>query len=336
MGGDHAPTHEVAGAVRASQSLIAEGVEHTVVLVGDPRRIERELAINRLIPDVIVIEPARDIVAMDDDPAAVVRTKPDSSLVRGMEMLRSNQVDAFVSAGNTGAVLSAATLLLGRISGVSRPTIGAFFPTISDKPCLVLDVGANADVKPQFLYQFAVMGSLYAERIGGIERPRVGLLNIGEEESKGTETVRHAYALLQASTLNFVGNVEGRDILRGAADVVVCDGFTGNVVLKFAESILPMLKAVLERFSRRNAVARVAVGTLAPLLRRALADFDYQKYGGVPLLGVRGTVIIGHGKSSPLAISNMILRAWEMHRIRLGEQIERALLQQPAPSSNTA
>ena len=335
MGGDHAPAREVAGAVHASQWLRAEGIEHSVVLVGDPACIERELVRNRPVPDTIAIEPARDVVAMDDDPAAVIRTKPDSSLVRGLELLRTNLVDAFVSAGNTGAVLSAATLLLGRIAGVSRPTIGAFFPTSGNKPCLVLDVGANAEVKPQFLYQFAVMGSLYAELIGGIEKPRVGLLNIGEEETKGTETVRQAYALLQASTLNFIGNVEGRDIFRGAADVVVCDGFTGNVVLKFAESILPMLKAVLERFSRRNAVTRLAVGLLAPVLRRALADFDYQKYGGVPLLGVRGTVIIGHGKSSPLAIANMILRAWEMHRLRLGEQIERALLQ-PAPSQNSA
>lgn len=335
MGGDHAPANEIAGALHATQLLARDGIEHLVVLVGEPGKIQRELSRFGSTPSMIAIEAAPDVVAMDDDPASVVRTKPDSSLVRGLELVQLNRADAFVSAGNTGAVLSAATLMLGRIPGVIRPTIGAFFPTSNGTPCLVLDVGANAEVKPQYLYQFALMGSLYTEYIGGIEHPRVGLLNIGEEATKGTDTVRQAYELLRNSTINFIGNVEGRDIFRGVANVVVCDGFTGNVVLKFAESIMPMLKAVLERYSRRNLVTRIAVGLLAPILRRALRDFDYQTYGGVPLLGVRGIVIIGHGKSSPLAISNMIRRAWEMYRLRLGDQIEHALMQQ-APMQKPA
>ncbi|MCX7930169.1 MAG: phosphate acyltransferase PlsX, partial [Chlorobi bacterium] len=326
MGGDNAPQNELGGAIQASASLSARGVEHTLLLVGNRVRIELELQrLGKNLPQTVEIVDSPDAVTMHDDPATVVRTKSQSSLVQGLELLRNNRADAFISAGNTGAVLSAATLLLGRIRGVARPTIGAFFPTLTGKPCLVLDVGANAEVKSQFLYEFAIMGSLYAQLVGGVERPRVGLLNIGEEPSKGTETVRQAYELLVRDGVNFIGNVEGRDIFGGKADVIVCDGFTGNVVLKFAESIMPMLKAVLRRFSERSFLAKLAVAVIAPMLRRMLADFDYQKYGGVPLLGVRGVVIIGHGKSTPLAITNMILRAWEMHRIRLNDRIEQAL-----------
>lgn len=326
MGGDFAPAREVEGALRASQQLAARGVEHVVHLVGMREVLRQHL--QRHAPGAqlpLVIEDAPDVVSMEDDPATVVRTKPQSSLVRGLELVRSGTVDAFVSAGNTGAVLAAATLLLGRISGVSRPTIGAFFPTMKGRPCLVVDVGANSEVKPQFLYEFAVMGSIYAELAAGIRQPRVGLLNIGEEGTKGTDTVRAAYALLRESGLNFVGNVEGRDIFAGVADVVVCDGFTGNVLLKFGESIVPMLKAVLERFARRGWFSKLAVAAMVPLLRRALADFDYQQYGGVPLLGVRGIVIIGHGKSTALAIANMIVRAWEMYQLGLNQRIEASL-----------
>ncbi|GIV54290.1 MAG: phosphate acyltransferase [Candidatus Kapaibacterium sp.] len=337
MGGDFAPSNEVAGAIEASRTFRLHGVEHTITLVGDAATLEPLVAAAKDVSSFLEVEHAEDIVLMEDDPATVVRAKPQSSLVRGLERVRSGRADAFISAGNTGAVLSSATLLLGRIHGVSRPTIGAFFPTVSGRPCLVLDVGANAEVKPQFLYEFGVMGSIYAELAGGIPKPRIGLLNIGEEETKGTETVRHAHELYRKSSLNFIGNVEGRDIFRGIADVIVCDGFVGNVVLKFAESIMPMLKAVLRAYSQKSLLKKVMVGLLAPFLRRALADFDYQKYGGVPLLGVRGIVIIGHGKSSPLAIKNMIIRAWEMHRLRINERIEQALTTpQSALSPTTA
>ncbi len=334
MGGDFAPINEVAGAIEASAVLQRMGVEHSITLVGDAARLNPLL--EKATTPSLCVEHAAEVVQMHDDPATVLRTKPQSSLVQGLELVRSARADAFISAGNTGAVLSAATLLLGRIRGVSRPTIGAFFPTETGRPCLVLDVGANAEVKPQFLYEFAVMGSVFASMVENLERPRVGLLNIGEEETKGTETVRQAYELLRSSSLNFIGNVEGRDIFRGLAEVVVCDGFTGNVVLKFAESIMPMLKSVLRAYSQRNVFSRAIIGLVAPVLRRVLKRFDYQTYGGVPLLGVRGIVIIGHGKSTPLAIKNMILRAWEMHRLRLNEQIERALaMPNTAPSHST-
>lgn len=336
MGGDFAPSNEVAGAINASIELQQQGVEHKVTLVGDAQLLTPLLSNAGDAARTLAVEHAEQVVSMDDDPAVVLRTKPRSSLVRGLEKIQSGSAAAFISAGNTGAVLSAATLLLGRIAGVSRPTIGAFFPTVTGRPCLVLDVGANAEVKPQYLFQFGVMGSIYAELAGGIRQPRIGLLNIGEEETKGTEVVRQAYELFRQSTLNFVGNVEGRDIFRGTADVVVCDGFTGNVVLKFAESIMPMLKSILREYSRRSIISRLTVGLVAPLLRRALADFDYQKYGGVPLLGVRGIVIIGHGKSTPLAIKNMIIRAWEMYRLRLNERIEQALASSQSAPSPTA
>jgi glycerol-3-phosphate acyltransferase PlsX len=336
MGGDFAPSNEVAGAINASIELQQQGVEHKVTLVGDAQLLTPLLSNAGDAARTLAVEHAEQVVSMDDDPAVVLRTKPRSSLVRGLEKIQSGSAAAFISVGNTGAVLSAATLLLGRIAGVSRPTIGAFFPTVTGRPCLVLDVGANAEVKPQYLFQFGVMGSIYAELAGGIRQPRIGLLNIGEEETKGTEVVRQAYELFRQSSLNFVGNVEGRDIFRGTADVVVCDGFTGNVVLKFAESIMPMLKSILREYSRRSIIRRMTVGLVAPLLRRALADFDYQKYGGVPLLGVRGIVIIGHGKSTPLAIKNMIIRAWEMYRLRLNERIEQALASSQSAPSPTA
>lgn len=329
MGGDDAPTAEVAGAVAAARYFAEQQLPYTLSLVGNPEQIEYELKRWHHTDTNLTVVPAAQVVSMHDDPATVLRSKPESSLVRGIELVRNGAADAFISAGNTGAVLSAATLLLGRIRGVSRPTIGAFFPTASGTPCLILDVGANAEVRPHFLYEFAVMGALYAELVGGIAQPRVGLLNIGEEETKGTEVVRQAYALLRHAPLNFIGNVEGRDIFMGKADVVVCDGFTGNVVLKFAESIMPMLKAVLKRYSQRGMLSAIAAGLIAPVLRRILANFDYQRYGGVPLLGVRGIVIIGHGKSTPLAIENMIRRAWEMYRIRLNERIEQALVESP-------
>lgn len=330
MGSDDAPSAEVEGAKIASAILREMEVPCTIMLVGNNDQIERIIHPKRsyIRPSrlaQIQIIPAEDAVTMDDEPAVVVRAKPRSSMVIGLELVQQGKADAFISAGNTGAILSAATLILGRIRGVSRPTIGAFFPTSEGKECLLLDVGANVEVKPQYLYEFAVMGSVYAELIQKISRPRVGLLNIGEEETKGTEQVRAAHLLLKNSSLNFVGNVEGHDIFTGRADVIVCDGFTGNVVLKFAESIAPLLKSVLRRRAQLGFWEKLRLKVTANTLRKVLADFDYQKYGGVPLLGVNGVVIIGHGKSSSQAISNMILRAWEMHHLSINKRIEERL-----------
>jgi glycerol-3-phosphate acyltransferase PlsX len=224
--------------------------------------------------------------------------------------------------------MSTATVLLGRIKGVSRPTIGSFFPTQKETPTFVLDVGANIDSKPRFLYEFAVMGSIQVTHMLGLEYPKIALLNIGEEKSKGNDIIQETYELLSKSNLNFIGNVEGRDILQGTADVVVCDGFTGNILLKFAESFVGFFKSKVITFSQKNIFNLITAGLMKPFLKKIFKQFDYQEYGGVPLLGVGGVVIIGHGKSSAKAIQNMIVRAKEMIINDVNKKIELALTQE--------
>ncbi|HYF04430.1 MAG TPA: phosphate acyltransferase PlsX [Patescibacteria group bacterium] len=325
MGGDFAPHNEVKGAVAASR-LFKGSTPVEIVFIG------REAEIRASLKDVDTsgmrysIAHADDVVTMDDEPSSVIKKKRQSSLYIGVDLHKKGEVEGFVSAGNTGAVMSTATLLLGRIKGVSRPTIGAFFPTEKTGiPTLVLDVGANVDSKPRHLYEFGVMGSIYSSHIIGNENPRVGLLNVGEEEVKGTEVVQQAHELLKNSGLNFIGNVEGRDIFKGSADVVVCDGFIGNIVLKFGESMLGFLKSKIKSYSERGIAQKLSVGAIAPTLKKVLKDIDYQEYGGVPLLGVNGVVIIGHGSSSPMAIQNMLLRAVEVVEKNVNNHIEAAL-----------
>lgn len=323
MGGDNAPRTEIEGAVSALRRL---GSEIEIVFIGREDSIKSALAAIDTSGLSYSIVHADETVGMEEDPTSVFRKKKNSSLYRGLEMHAAGEVDAFVSAGNTGAVMSVATLLLGRIKGVSRPTIGSFMPNEHGTATLLLDVGANAEVRPKFLYEFAVMGSIYSRQIRGVEQPRVGLLNIGEEPSKGTEVVLQAYSELQNSkAIHFIGNVEGRDIFKGTADVVVCDGFTGNIVLKFAESMLGLLKSRLKSYASRGLLSKLAIALVVPTLKKVLKDLDYQEYGGVPLLGVRGVVIIGHGSSTPLAIQNMILVANEMVNKNVNQRIEEAL-----------
>ncbi|HVO75625.1 MAG TPA: phosphate acyltransferase PlsX, partial [Ignavibacteriaceae bacterium] len=232
--------------------------------------------------------------------------------------------DAFVSAGNTGAVMSASTLIIGRLSDVGRPTIGAEFPNINGK-CYVYDVGAGKDAKPQHLLEYALMGSIYASEIGNIKNPSVGILSMGEEEGKGNDLSEAASKLLKKSNLNFVGNVEGRDILMGKINVIICDGFLGNIVLKFGESVVNYLKFKLKEYSQRSFWKKLKVGIAKNSLKEILHDFDYQEYGGVPLLGVNGISIIGHGSSTPKAIKNMVLKAEEMHAKNLVSKIEKSI-----------
>lgn len=324
MGGDFAPLNEVYGAILAANKK-DRFLDFEIVFVGDEKKITE--AIKNYNPKDFnySIVHAEEVVTMSDDPTSVLKKKKNSSLYKGIKLLADNYVDAFVSAGNTGAVLSTATILLGRIQGVSRPTLGSFFPTASKFPTLLLDVGANIDVKPKYLYEFAVMGSIYYKSIFGIENPKVGLLNIGEEETKGSEILLSTYKILKESSLNFIGNVEGRDVLLGTADVVVCDGLIGNIVLKFAESVLGLFKTKVSNYARKSIINALKVLFLKPALRNMLKDMDYQQYGGVPLLGVNGVVIIGHGKSSPIAIQNMIYTALENARKEINRKIERAL-----------
>ena len=332
MGGDFAPQNEILGAVAAA-NVLSGTTPLEIVFVG--REHELRAALSKVDAGGLQysIVNADEIVTMDDDPSTVVKRKRNSSLYRGVEIHANSGADAFVSAGNTGAVMSTSTLILGRIKGVSRPTIGSFLPTINKgRPTLVLDVGANIEPKPRHLYEFAVMGSKYMTRIFGIENPSVGLLNIGEERSKGTESVLQTYELLEASSLNFLGNIEGRDILMGKADVVICDGFTGNVILKFAESVMAMLKAKFRDYAGRGLLQKLAIGLTSIPLKQVFKELDYQEYGGVPLLGVNGVVIIGHGKSSPKALQNMIIRAVEVVRKDVNRTIELALNAESIPS----
>lgn len=323
MGGEYAPEHEVHAALAAVKS--DPSIE--IILVGKTDIITSYLP-DRKPPTNITIVHASDVVSMSDEPSSIVKSRKDSSLYLGVDLMRDGKADAFVSAGNTGGVMATATMLCGRLRGVSRPTIGSFFPTERGEPTLVVDVGANVDSKAKFLRDYAVMGSVYSQMILGRPNPTVGLLNVGEESSKGTEVVREAYELLSKAPINFVGNVEGRDILKGTVDVVVCDGFEGNIVLKFAESVIGFLKSRFKTYADKSVVNKLVIGLFRPVLRKVLSGMDYQEYGGVPLLGINGVAIIGHGSSSAMAIENMIHRAAEIVRLDVNGTIQTALTEE--------
>jgi phosphate acyltransferase len=321
MGGDFAPRNVLEGAITA---LRETGNRFQVVFVGPESVIRTEMkhvqdeSLNYQIID------ASQVIDMHDAATAGLRQKKDSSISVGLMLNKQGQADSFVSAGHSGAVMSMATLILGRIEGINRPTIGTFFPT-ERGACLVVDAGANVDCKPQYLYEFGLMGSIYTNKMFKIQNPSVGLLNIGEEESKGNDAVKGAYKLLTQSKLNFIGNIEGRDILSGKADVVVCDGFTGNIILKFGESVPAFFKNRIKDVMTKKPYMKLIGLFIRNTLRSAMKSMDYEEYGGVPVLGVNGTVIIGHGKSTPKAIKNMILRAEEMVRTNINKHIQEAL-----------
>lgn len=296
MGTDDAPRAEVAGALEAL-SHFEEDVE--VVLVGDQAVIEAEIAKHGPRPSRIVVHHAPDRVTAEDAPASVLRRKPDSSIVVGLRLHQSGAGDAFVSAGSTGAVMAASLFILKPLPGVARPAIGTILPT-SDRPCLLVDAGANVDCKPHHLVQFARLGQSYAKDMMGCADPRIGLLNIGEEPGKGDELTLETHRLLAAQEgLNFVGNIEGRDIIRSACDVVVCDGFVGNVLLKFYESVAAFIVGLLKKELR-------GLGARGQELEHVFKVLDYAEYGGAPLLGVGGVSIICHGGSPPKAIRNAL------------------------------
>jgi len=309
MGGDHAPAEIVAGALRAAGEL---GVR--VALVGRSAEVGRELeraadgdpaARGRIADGTVAVVDAAEVIEMGEHPANAVRAKKDSSVVRACQLVADGTAAAAVSAGNSGAVLAAALFTVRRIRGIARPAIGTVLPS-AEGQCFVLDVGANADCRPEWLAQFGLMGSVYAQRMLGIERPRVALLSNGEEEGKGSALVQAALPLLAAAPLNFTGNVEGKDIFRSAADVVVTDGFTGNVALKTAEGVAEFLFAAIAAQARASVQGRVGGALLKPKLRPVRDKVDYRKTGGALLLGVDGEVVIAHGRSDAEAIVNAI------------------------------
>jgi glycerol-3-phosphate acyltransferase PlsX len=322
MGADLGHECIIQGGVDAARKL---GDSLKLIFVGRKDEVERVLSPQQEVPGNISIHHAPDEVPMHMAATDGVRRR-DSSIATGLRLVKSRQADAFVSPGNTGAVMATSLLTLGRIEGVSRPAITTVFPTATGRPTVVLDVGANSDCKPHHLSQFAVMGSVYSSVIFNHESPRVGLVSIGEERSKGNELIFDAQKLLKHSNINFVGNIEGRDILSGTIDVAVTDGFTGNILLKFAESIQPMLVKSIQRQVQTNIFSRVGVIMLAPFLRRMKNRWDYAEAGGAPLLGVNGVVIICHGSSNTRAISNAVVAAYEMAAKGIKERIHDELI----------
>ncbi len=305
MGGDHAPAEIVAGALLARNEL---GIE--IALVGPREIIEAELTRHGTVPSGIEIVHASEAIAMDEHPAQAVRTKRDASINVAMGMVKRGVAGAFVSAGNTGAVMASALMTLGRIQGIERPALGTIAP-FSEMGILVLDVGANADVKPNYLVQFAQMGSVYAERVMGIHNPRVALLNIGGEETKGSELIQDVYTRLSKSPLNFIGNIEGGEVHRGRADVIVTDGFTGNVAVKVTEGVSDFIFRELRTALTSKLQYKLAAMVLKPALLAMRDKMDPGSYGGVPLLGVNGVVMIAHGVSDARAVKNALRAASE-------------------------
>ncbi|HIQ05527.1 MAG TPA: phosphate acyltransferase PlsX, partial [Anaerolineae bacterium] len=301
MGGDHAPEVTVTGGVQAAREF---GVE--IILVGQEDVIRRELTRHDITDMRLSIVHASQVIEMADKPASAVKEKKDNQMSVGLGLVKEGRADAFVTCGNTGGALAASLFTLGRIPGIRRPALSTVFPTRTGF-CFLLDIGANTDWKPEYLQQFGLMGSIYSQEVLGVANPRVGLVSIGEEAGKGSIAVREAYDLLEATpSLHFIGNVEGKDIPAGLADVVVTDGFTGNVIIKLSEGVASLLMQVLEEEIRRRPLA-VAGALLAQHAFRAVQDrLDYAEYGGGALLGVDGVVIVGHGRSNAKAVCNAI------------------------------
>jgi phosphate acyltransferase len=316
MGGDHAPHEIVMGAVLAALEYPVE-----VILVGQEEVVRKELAAADSVPRNIEVVDAREVVEMEDTALAPLRRKRNSSVRICANLVAEGRADAFVSAGNTGASWTSARMVMGMIEGVSRPALATILPNVKDHT-LLLDVGANVDAKPNHLREFAVMGHFYAQMIFGIEAPRVGLLSIGEEEGKGNELTKETFRVLKETGLNFIGNAEGRDIYNGNADVVVCDGFIGNVVLKASEALGEMVSKTL-RTEMTKSLSRKIGGLLAKSAFDGLKRrMDYSEYGGAPLLGVKGGCIVCHGRSNAKAIKNAIRVARGFALNRIDEKIQ--------------
>jgi glycerol-3-phosphate acyltransferase PlsX len=326
MGGDYAPAVVVEGGLEAARLYDVE-----VILVGREEAVRAELDRYEVAGLPVTVQHASEVIEMHEHPAEAVKAKRDSSIVVGMNLVRDGRADACVSMGNTGGMLVAAFFRLGRLPGVRRAALASVFPTV-DGFCLFLDIGANADCKPEYLLQFAIMGAAYAQRVLGVENPRVGLVSNGEEETKGNALVQEAHALLKvAPGLNFIGNVEGKEVVRGQVDVVVADGFTGNVILKFAEGTVSMMKEIIRQELYRTSLSKLGGLLARGAFERVGARLDYSEYGGALLLGVNGIVIIGHGRSNAKAVRNAVRVAMQSVREGVLDAIRSGLEQSAAP-----
>ncbi len=320
MGGDHAPRPEVEGSVLAVEEY---GVR--VLLVGQPNVIRAELA-RHLRPSVpIEIVPASEVITMEDHPAQAFRRKKDSSVHVAARLVKDQVADGFVSAGNTGAVMTTAKFIMGTLSSVDRVALAAPFPNARGGVSVLLDVGANVDSKPEHLLQFGVMGEIYYRVTFGSRKPRVGLLSVGEEETKGNELTRAVYDRLKALPVYFVGNVEGGDLFSGKVDVIVCDGFVGNIALKICEGLAMEVVKFLRKTYKSSFASQVGYLLSKGAMKGIRKTMDYSEYGGAPLLGVRGVCVIGHGRSNANAVKNAIRVAAGLSRARINERIEQEL-----------
>ena len=319
MGGDNAPQEIVAGAVEAAKAFDCK-----IVLVGDQNLLRTELEKHSKVPKSITIHHAGSFVRMDESAVLAIRKKKDASISICADLAKEGVVDAIVTAGHTGAAVVASTLKLRLLEGIERPGIGVLLPTLGT-PALLIDVGANINPKPIHLYQYAVMGDVYFRYILRKNRPSIGILNIGEEETKGTDYIKEAHQLLNKSKLHFIGNVEGRDIFNGTVDIVVCDGFVGNVVLKVSESIAGVIGKLLKAQLKKSFVTRLGALLAKPAFDALKKECDYSEYGGAPLLGIDGNCIISHGSSDARAIKNAIHVASEFVKYEINQHILEAV-----------
>jgi phosphate acyltransferase len=317
MGGDHAPAAEIEGAVQAATQY---GIP--IVLVGQEERIHTLLRKQDTTGLSIDVVHASEVITMEDSAATAARKKKDSSIRVAARLMRDGGVGGVVSAGNTGAVMATVKMVLGTLSVVDRPALSTVLPTQKGKPAILLDVGANVDCKPHHLEQFAVMGDIYSRAIFGIRRPRVGLLSIGEEDTKGNELTKEAFKSLKQAPINFIGNVEGRDIFKGEIDVIVCDGFTGNVALKLSEGLIETFAAMLRQELEKTIAAKVGYILAERAFRAFRRRLDYSEYGGAPLLGMKGITIVCHGRSNANAIKNAIRVAHDFCKHNVNHVIE--------------
>lgn len=302
MGGDNAPWAIAEGAMRAAR----EWPDLTILLVGDKAKLE---PITREKPDNVTLHHAAEVIAFDDEPVKAVRRKKDSSLVVAARLVHDGEADAMISAGNTGALMAAGLLVVGRIPGIERPALAPMIPSLDGSGTLALDIGANMDATPEQLKQYAVMGSIYRSKVDGIVKPRVGLLNVGTEDTKGNELTKAAFPLLKEAPIHFVGNIEARDVLQGECDVLVCDGFAGNILLKTLEGTASAIFKVLKEEFTRSLVTKAAAAVLQPGLKSFKKRLDYSETGGAPMLGLNGLLLKAHGSSDANAILNAVRQA---------------------------
>ncbi len=322
MGGDFFPEPNIEGAIKAVEKLPI-----TISLIGNETLLKKKIKNYPNFPhEKIAIVHAEDVIEMSDSPAQSYRKKKNSSIHVGLQLVKENKASGFVSAGNTGAVLTASTFILGRISGVERPALAAAIPT-QTKHIVMLDMGSNVDCKPQHLAQFSIMGECFSKTVLHEPSPKVGLLNIGEEPDKGNALTQQTYEILSKLNLNFIGNIEGKDLTKGKAEVVVCDGFVGNNILKFGEGITHLFRSFFKEEAKSSLLSKVGLLLLKPAFKRFKKKFDYDEYGGAHFLGVNGISVIAHGSASSKAIKNAIKAAHDAIESDMIEKIKSALLQ---------